>query len=411
MKYLDDLKNTNYELLGCEKDKEGYYVFTRDHFLSLVSYYINNNYAEFFTQQEVPAENKQSEKSILSTLLIKQCDYLRGLIIDKTILSTIDVEEIFKTLNISKNCLSLICNSKSFIATTYEMETLEQYNNISEMNIFRYLNYSFLDNKVSQLICQGDLEQSFNEGTDIKSGKYPLDLHNDFIENQLPKIEGINVSLSLYPQIENIKSIKQENKVIIEQKTKILFKNLITNVVHAYDNNIILLKELDLLSSFSYNNEFTKKIIENLEDISVSRSLINEMKELISILDNTTCDDSIETDNVNNDKLSNNQKKLTNFYVQSHKNDKAETLASTVIDNVYNYLLPLQSVNETINKNQIGKDLVDLGVKKTRKSKGYVYGIDDSSHSNIKNVVTINDLVRESINNNDVTMDFKIDQW
>jgi hypothetical protein len=71
---------------------------------------------------------------------------------------------------------------------------------------------------------------------------------------------------------------------------------------------------------------------------------------------------------------------MTQAYVDLYKNDTLETLASTVIENVYQYLVDSAMRADSINKNQIGKDLVELGVKKTRKSKGYVYGIEDTSN-------------------------------
>jgi hypothetical protein len=392
IKYLDDLKNTNYILQECEKNKDGHFIFTRDHFLSLILFYINNNYAKLFdlNSTEIDTEEK-------STLLINQCDYLRGLTLNKYILETIDVEKILKTLNINNIILGNIGKSKDFIET-YEIETLDQFNNSSETNIFGNLTYAFIDNK--EIICQGDIEKAY-EIIENKSGKNPIELYNDLIKNKFS--EEISVSLSLNP----LKEVKIVEPI---KKTKILFKNLITNIVHAYDNNIKLLKEFNLLSSFSYENTFTSKIIEHLEEFSLSPSLINEMKELTSILDNVICDDSLESKaEAKTEKSVNFQKHFTDLYVQSYKNDKSETVASTVIDNVYNYLVPLHPKNETINRNQIGTDLVDLGIKKTRKSKGYVYGIEDSSLTS-SNLLPLTDEWVKNSSFKELTMNFKVDQ-
>jgi hypothetical protein len=155
--------------------------------------------------------------------------------------------------------------------------------------------------------------------------------------------------------------------------------------MHAYDTNIKLLKELEMISSYTYKNTFTSKMIESLEEISLSKSLIQELKELIYILNNVNLDESEENGKPipkSYKPLDNNtQRFLTDKYVKQFKNDATETIASTVIENVYNYLNHYKPFNEQINKNQIGYDLVDLGVKKIRKSKGFVYGIEDTKQN------------------------------
>lgn len=89
----------------------------------------------------------------------------------------------------------------------------------------------------------------------------------------------------------------------------------------------------------------------------------------------------MEVDNksLDNQTITSAQKLYTKTYVDLYKNDSLETLAATVVDNVYDYLSERYLPAGEINKNQISKDLVELGVKKTRKSKGYVYGLEDTA--------------------------------
>jgi len=412
IQYLEDLSNTNYELLGCEKTKDGSFVFTRNHLLSLVSFYINNNYSKVLAPFEIkemniitPLDNEKKEKS---TLIINDCDYLRGLTLDRTVLSTIDVEEIFKSLFVTNGTLACIAKSKDFIASS-EDEISNQFNNLCETQIFGGF-YSFIDNSFG-LQSEGDIEDVFKmlERDSYKTSTKPRDvgvlsfkpdeIHPttlDLIKKTFPDSgdeDFVNelIKKAIPTTISNIMLLapSRERDIIPPpqiEKTKMLFKNLITNVVHAYDTNIKLLKELEMLSSYTYKNAFTSKVIESLEEISLSRPLINELKELISILDNVNFEDAEGDDKtVLKQPLETNiQRLLTDGYVKSYKNDKAETVASTVIENIYNFLTPLKPIDEQINRNQIGRDLVDLGVKKTRKAKGFVYGIEDSGHTEKK---------------------------
>ena len=329
---------------------------------------------------------------------------------DKNVLSTIDVEEIFKFLFIPNMVFGSIAKSKDFIST-YQDDITNQFNNLCESNLFGGF-YSFLDeSKGLQPSCQGDLNNVYSilEKDTYETSTSPRDLPPPVIAGPAKPRSIINIDSSNFMNdlikkavpatLANIMlfgPMQTENNIVqpIEQ-TKMLFKNLITNVVHAYDTNIKLLKELELLSSYTYKNEFTSKVIESLEEISLSRPLINELKELISILDNVTGNDDEDIDKTSNNKTSefNIQKLLTDSYVKTYKNDKAETVASTVIDNVYNYLSPLKQIN----RNQIGKDLVDLGVKKTRKAKGFVYGIEDTNHVEKKPMTSSDLLPREGL--------------
>jgi hypothetical protein len=403
IEFLEDLINKNYELLGCEKTKEGSFIFTRNHLLSLISFYIKENYNKLM----FPFENKELfkrslysgadvqniinpvEQSIIispveqlaitspteqSTLIINECDYLRGLTLNRTILNTIDVEEIFKVLLIDSKTLEFIRKNRDLdvinLLVSPEYDT-SQYNNLCETRIFEGF-YSFIDDKL-QVKSEGDIFDAY-----------------EILDRDSCKTDDINKE----------KSIKSINSINSTEGTKILYQNMITNGVHAYDIQIKLLKELELLSSYTYKNALTSNIIDSLEEISLSKPLIDELKELIFILDKVNFneiasdenhEDNKHDENINSQPLETNvQRILTKEYVKTFKNDKVETVALTVIDNIYNFLTSLESFNEVINRNQIGNDLVALGVKKTRKAKGFVYSIEDSGH---KKTLELKDLL------------------
>lgn len=71
----------------------------------------------------------------------------------------------------------------------------------------------------------------------------------------------------------------------------------------------------------------------------------------------------------------------TKNYVDAFKDDTLETVASMVMDKVHGYLQ--QVLEGKVNMNRIGMDLVELGVKKTRKAKGHVYGIKNPNKAEV----------------------------
>jgi anaerobic ribonucleoside-triphosphate reductase len=83
------------------------------------------------------------------------------------------------------------------------------------------------------------------------------------------------------------------------------------------------------------------------------------------------------------DSAAKKQHELTAKYVERFKDDKQETIASQVIERVHGYLSAFMN-NKDINCNQIGQDLVELGVKKTRKSRGYVYNVMNPSQQELR---------------------------
>ena len=178
--------------------------------------------------------------------------------------------------------------------------------------------------------------------------------------------------------------------------TKLVYKNLINNTINMLDENMVYLKEFQRLSDFSFESDIMNQVITTLDKKELSKTFISKLKQLVDILGGEEPDAPNAQNALNRVescakvKRSSSvypaqnslaeQKLITSVYVNLYKDDNLETLASTVVDNVYEYLTQVHIAMENVNKNQIGKDLVDLGVKKIRKSRGYVYGITDTSH-------------------------------
>jgi hypothetical protein len=87
-------------------------------------------------------------------------------------------------------------------------------------------------------------------------------------------------------------------------------------------------------------------------------------------LKNTICALKLTPSSYKNDK----QYIYTQRYVNYCKDNTAETQANTVIASLFEILQKCIPENN-INRNRIGQDLIVLGVQKTRKSRGFVYGL------------------------------------
>lgn len=137
-----------------------------------------------------------------------------------------------------------------------------------------------------------------------------------------------------------------------------VYENLISNIIYIFE------KELEYLAEFKKHaplDQVSGKISTFINTNQIKHQDIQELQTLLSVFESSKM---------------NRQHELTKQYVEKHKNDNEETLATIVVDNVKRYL---NDHIDVINQNQIGQDLVELGVIKTRKSKGYVYGINDTN--------------------------------
>lgn len=353
----DYVKNgTIYTLLNCEQMTDKLYIVTHNHLLAVLKQYIINKYIDIvsyvYPEKWFPDNDD-------STLVISET--IRGICINKNELLESDIIKIFKYMNVAIGDLVSIARDKKFM-TLFDDER-KFYNDASEFNIFNS-KYMYLDNAFIP-ICNGDIDGAYkcSEQWETKNAEA-----QKTVDLACKKTGLLPSDIEIY-------------------KTNI-YKNILTNAFVSYDEILTSLVELQLLSEFTYKSEYMKQMLNNIH--TMPQSTLLELKELINIINNVienSRDSSIVT-----------QKTLTETYINKYKNDTAETLASKVIDNVISYLL--EEKLESINKNDIGKDLVDLGVKKIRKSKGYVYGLDDSKHS--EKVISADETPQYTIDKNKV---------
>lgn len=148
--------------------------------------------------------------------------------------------------------------------------------------------------------------------------------------------------------------------------------------INSIDNTVIISEEpFSTLSEFNriaeIENEFAG-VVELLKSVTINDQFVDELENVVtnlrSFFPGHTCADVDAKD------MPKNQRELTENYVRTYKDDNVETVASQVISDVAKYLISVGCMKEQdINKTQIPQDLLQFGVQKTRKSKGFVYGI------------------------------------
>jgi len=180
----------------------------------------------------------------------------------------------------------------------------------------------------------------------------------------------------------NVSNVPNVPNVSNGEKSHIFYKDVITNEVRCFKNEIEYLPEFQRLGDVKYKSPMVHKIIDNFVyndahgTFDIDREVVTELTTLTTLMSSFFSDEKRSCNERSNEQVYDRQYELTKEFVNQYKSDKGEMSATIAVENVYGYLV-LGRVQD-INKNRIGSDLVDLGVKKTRKSKGYVYGLNDS---------------------------------
>jgi hypothetical protein len=343
---------TIYRLHRLEKNADGDYVMTRDHLLSLIFEYIGIHHACILGYDNIhsgPEVKKNTDELKITTL-----QTMRGVTINKDVLSNDEVHELLQYLNISNDTLKNIVVSKSYHQIM--QDTAYHLNVESETSVFQS-SYAFIQD--TDRLCDNSINSVFKSN----------------IELPLPQLPSSPRDLWKSSRLHNESKADDADETDTLSHT-VVYNNVIDDSLNMFDIELVHLREFNKVSSLTYRDVVTKSVLDTINKTHISDKLIQELKQLVTILehweeDTRNASDDIETWSV--------QKKMTKTYVDLYRNDAIETLASSVIDNVYSYLRNSTIPVYNINKNQIGRDLVDLGIKKIRKTKGYVYGIEDTS--------------------------------
>lgn len=365
-----------YNLKQMEVTKNGEMVLTLKHIMTLLALYSSDNYGIIlhkarpdlseiiYSLQDKVLDEPESEEL---KLVISEMDYMRGIIINKDKLSNSDIGSILEYLNINNENLFQFVMSHEFSKLQKDVLDVHASYIPLESNFFGQKYSPINDFELNK--CDGDLE-CFGR---------TFYMNNDPIDNKLAYSKLVDSNPVDNKLVDNKPIISKANNKQQNKQQVVFYKNLLNNIINVFENNLIIctLKEFEKVSTFSYESDMTKQVVDIINQKIITKKFIEELFELVKLFN---VDELVEEEPVLETKVVKDvQHIMTKVYVDRYKNDSAETLASIVTDNVFNYLKDSCLHENYINKNKIGQDLVDLGVKKTRKAKGFVYGIDDST--------------------------------
>lgn len=349
-----------YTFNGCEVTTNGYSVINNDHIESLILMYIKNHSTVDGKSMFTPHDSKDDPIEIYTT------EESRGLYISKsTRITPKDALDIFQFLDITHDTLTNVATSSSF-KKYIDKFTLHSAQQCEYDPFVSY--YSFIESECHSIVpTQGDL-LTVHETLVKTKGPDLLENIRMLCGKGLRDAEVLPTQLSIM-KIDADSTIQPDE---VEEKEVFFYTNLFNQGVVAFSIDIQYLPEFIKISNFIYTSPLITSIIDIVnKSPKEAINLLKDLKNLDGILGILSVTETMPVDSVDK------QRKLTQAYVERYKKNDTETLASVVIDNVFAYLIEHNFTH--INKNQIGKDLVELGVKKTRKAKGYVYGIQDSS--------------------------------
>lgn len=340
------------------------YVLTSDGLIGIVLFSLSH----FI---DTLALTKETYSKIID-LQIRQCEFTGCYFMNKEVIDLKEVPYFLKEVGIKKEDIE-------------KLRFCGVYKRYVEKNICNEIEYyPLIDRKA---IGFSFIDESITHELDIQS------LRN------LPFINENTIQAQYELQLKRVNNediprcTKTEEKSSIEVgPNSYLYKNHITGHLKRYPQVINFVKELELISKIDVKTNIGRNMFDTLLEIKENevQDIIKEMLSFIDILNlvfkKGPC--AIAVPNPTRSVACMDiQKKHTSNYVDIYKDDNSETLASQAIEKVFtylsNYIMP-----KDINMNKIGQDLVDLGVKKTRKAKGNVYGITNPSKKEIEELVT-----------------------
>lgn len=214
--------------------------------------------------------------------------------------------------------------------------------------------------------------------------------YHEWISNGSKRNSDINEYINSYIERKEVEQKKEDTKDIVY-----VYYNIISKINYCYDKSIKYIPEIKLINEVKFNSSIGKSLLDIIQNNLNSYSVMKDVEILLSLFSNRkniNSSDTINNSSKNNDikgvmdslndSVDDIQKHYTQKYVEQYKNDNSETLASRVIETVFFYLSNYIEA-KNINMNKIGQDLVELGVKKMRKTRGNVYAIDNPTKEDI----------------------------
>jgi len=402
-----------YNLLNCHKTEDEYFVLSEHHLKALFTAYAKNNKSRFGPHRKkggtvtcredanglyIPYEPGEKHEEIVYECIRSVHEWPESYFTDKPfvnpklayVLSSIRFSNLKHNgppVKIGEVAYGKGITVSKIALTNQDIDVLIEHLGITEA-LNKALSDLILNNDVIEFneitgydgLLYASVDSSWGSLMGYSSSPYAL-----FIETETES--SLNVCEPRDPKaVSNVSNVSNVPNV---EKSHIFYKDVITNDVRCFKNEIKYLPEFQRLGDVMCKSPMVHKIIDNFvsndthDTFDIDHEVVTELTTLTTMMSSFFSDEKNEQ---SNEQVHDHQYELTKAFVNQYKSDKGEISATIAVENVYGYLM-LRRVQE-INKNRIGSDLVDLGVKKTRKSRGYVYGLKDCTGLLCKNTNT-----------------------
>lgn len=211
------------------------------------------------------------------------------------------------------------------------------------------------------------------------------DYFESFYYNVDPEKMKIDFQSTEQDIVRKVPKAKKETSEPEPKEQCFLCVNNITLKLEKYAHQYRYLTEISFLCDVDVKTKLGESLFDKLLTIKKNdvEDIVQDITKFLDVIktvfqSNRACNDKGD--------VLNTQRYHTCNYVEKYKDDNAEVMASAAIEKVFMFLSKYIS-GKDINMNQIGKDLVDLGVKKTRKTRGNVYGLANPSKSDLDKFV------------------------
>ena len=328
--------------------KKGSYVLTNMDIMTMLLIIVEDEVGQ------TPVKSKD-DKPIQSDFVMEKCVDFDGYLVNTTTFTAGDVKRHFEILNVDAERFSRI--------------------RLHDINYRRFVE----TNVASDVVPFDTWDATIVSPCFVDTVGVPIDSfagnNKCCLVNQIGDVQCNNIVL------DSNTSLPKKEVVVEEVSVEYyIYSNIIDQQISVFDKKINILEEFILVNSLKLSTETGREIFTNMvgqmrcpkvqEDFEAIRSLLFEINSNGNKPEHQRGDFGKVKGSLGEDI----QKYHTSLYVDKYKDDSAETLASHAIEKVYFFLSQYIGPKD-INMNKIGQDLVDLGVKKTRKAKGNIYGI------------------------------------
>ena len=338
-----------------------------------ITFYLEYNFDNLYNKYKILHVNIEDEldiPSIQPKLEFNTCEFTGNITVNKTHFHIKElVLYIIKTLDITSSEYLKIKSHATFKSIVETSTDIIPFSYADNDNYFwsgtpRFISYDPIIDLVTE-------EETIKNKNYKKEHEYSI-MYFDIAE--------LHTSITTQ-KVESLKIEKEINTATLShQSPNLLYMNSISKEMKRCVKNIVYHNEMTFINALTMKTDIGKHIGDIIPHINHDNvvDIISDINSILKTLQTLYVPHVQIQSKTNED----SQLYYTRKYVEKYKNEDKETLASQVIDRII-YFISKHMDPKDINMNQIGRDLVELGVKKTRKTKGFVYGIEHPSFKDI----------------------------